>query len=531
MTGSDTEPSAEIPWGASDATIGVLLSERARSDGTYVYCRYGDQALTIADLDRRSNQVANALAGLGVTRGTRVATMLANSIDHIALFFALLKLGACQIPVNIHLRGEGLHFILNNSECAWLFIEDETAAAVAGVISGLSGVKIVRRGALSASGGTDFQGLIAHQDASPVERTLDPDEAMFISYTSGTTGLPKGVLQSDRMLRTAAHGAARLGGIRDGDVLHMWEPFYHIGGSQVLVLALQHRATLAMVPRFSVSSFWDEVRSLSATHIHFLGGVIGLLLKQPESPADRDHNVRLAWGGGCPPQFWKAFEGRFGIPIKECYGMTETSSFATQNFSGKVGSIGKPLPWFDISIVGEDGREVAPGERGEIWIRAKVQGVLTRGYWRNPEATRAALSDGVLKTGDVARRDEDGDLFFLGRKKDSLRRRGENVSAFEVERIIGQHPDVEECAVIGVPNDLGDEDIKVFIRVKDGHALDRAEFAAWCEDKLAYFQVPRFIETITEFPKTPSLRIRKEELPRDTSRAFDAEAGGRKPRR
>jgi crotonobetaine/carnitine-CoA ligase len=256
-----------------------------------------------------------------------------------------------------------------------------------------------------------------------------------------------------------------------------------------------------------------------------------LLLKQPETPHDREHGLRVAFGGGCPEPIWRAFEERFGVAIRECYGLTECSSFAMQNLSGKLGSVGKALPWLDIALVDEDGQEVGPGERGEIWIRERVPGVLTPGYWRNPEATAATLVDGTLRTGDLARRDAEGDFVYLGRKKDSLRRRGENIAAFEVERILNQHPEVEESAVLGVPNEIQDEDIKAVLRLREGASLDPLDLIRWCEGRMAYFQIPRFIAVVPEFPRTPSQRIRKELLPRDVSECWDLEKSGHKLRR
>jgi crotonobetaine/carnitine-CoA ligase len=233
--------------------------------------------------------------------------------------------------------------------------------------------------------------------------------------------------------------------------------------------------------------------------------------------------VRIAWGGGCPPSLWQEFQDRFCISIREGYGMTECASFATQNLTGKIGSVGKPLPYFDVRIVDDDGRPLGPGERGEIWIGEKVPGVLTKGYWRNAEATTAIFSNGFLKTGDLGSYDADGDFTYLGRMKDSLRRRGENISAFEVERIINQHPAIEESAVIGVPNELADEEVKVFVRVKEGQQLQPSELIKWCQPRMAHFQIPRYVAIVDSFPTTPSLRIRKELLPRTVHDSWDRE--------
>jgi crotonobetaine/carnitine-CoA ligase len=524
-------PLGEMPWGASDLPIGELLARRAATDATFPYCVVGERTVTVGELDKLSNRIANALTAAGLQRGDRIATMLANSVEHMALFFAMSKLGVIQVPVNLHLRGEGLAYIISNADCACVIGEGDLADLLLPIVAQHKIPRVFWHTPKSSEKRRDLASLIQWPDDSPPAERVAPVDTIYICYTSGTTGLPKGVMMTDRMLRVAAWAAGRVCDLRDGDILHMWEPFYHIGGCEVLLVAVQHRITIGLVPKFSVSRFWSEVRELGATHIHFLGGVLALLLKEPPSPRDREHNVRVAWGGGCPDPVWRAFEERFGIPIRECYGMTECASFATQNLTGKIGSVGKALPYFDVTIMNEAGKEVGPGERGEIWIREHVPGIITKGYWRNPKATAAALENGVLRTGDLGMKDAEGDYVYFGRKKDSLRRRGENIAAFEVERIINQHPLVEESAIVGVANELADEDIKAFIRPKSGSQLAPLDLIRWCEGRMAYFQIPRFIAMIDEFPRTPSLRIRKELLPRTTDDCWDLEKSGHTLRR
>jgi crotonobetaine/carnitine-CoA ligase len=209
--------------------------------------------------------------------------------------------------------------------------------------------------------------------------------------------------------------------------------------------------------------------------------------------------------------------------VRECYGMTEASSFTTLNTEDKLGSVGKPLPYFEVRIADDDGRFLGPEQRGEIWVKEKVPGVIMTGYFDNPAATAGALKDGWLRTGDLGYTDDEGFFYFAGRKKDSLRRRGENISAWEVERVLNEHPAVAESAVIGVDNEIADQDLKAFLRLKPGERLGAAELVQWCEPRMAAFQIPRFIAFIEDFPKTPTERIRKELLPRTTQDCFDRE--------
>jgi crotonobetaine/carnitine-CoA ligase len=333
------------------------------------------------------------------------------------------------------------------------------------------------------------------------------------------------------MVRIAACAAARVADVRNGDVFLMWEPINHIGGLEVLVLATRFRITLVMVERFSVSRFWPNVRQYGVTQLHFLGGVLALLLKAEPRPEDREHGIRVAWGGGCPVSIWRDFEERFEIPIREGYGMTECASFTTQNLTCKVGSIGACLPYFEMRVVDEQGQFLGSGKLGELWVRANQPGIVTPGYWRNPAATAALFEGEWLKTGDIGWCDEDGDFYYSGRKKDSIRRRGENVAAFEVERVLSDHPAITESAVIGVPNALADEDIKAFVRLRPGETLSPLALVQWCERHLAYFQIPRYIAFVDSLPKTPSERVRKDALSQSTKDCWDLERSGYKLRR
>jgi crotonobetaine/carnitine-CoA ligase len=250
--------------------------------------------------------------------------------------------------------------------------------------------------------------------------------------------------------------------------------------------------------------------------------VLQLLLKQPPRTDDKNHAVKIAWGGGCPVEVWREFEQRFGVEIREGYGMTETSSFSVINTSGKLGSIGKAIAYFDVEIVDDNGQQTLPGKVGEIRVAAREAGVLVREYYRDPATTTATLRGGWLYTGDLAHMDEEGFLFFHGRKKDSLRRRGENISAWEVERVVNEHPLVVESALVGVNNEIGDEDLKLFVKPKDV-SLSASDLIAWCKPRMAAFQVPRFIAFVDDFRKTPTQRIQKQFLSRETNDCWDSE--------
>lgn len=495
-----------------------LFAAIAAEEGGRIYARYDGAAITFADLDRMSASLAANLFALGAARGDRIAVMMRNSPASLALIFAIARAGLVWVPVNAALRGEGLRHVLTHADPRVLVADAEAFPRIDESGAALGGVPRVAVGdpsaALRLEPMLDGDGRL---DAPPPA----PEDLFAIMYTSGTTGPAKGVMVTHRMLRLAGEGALLVAAAQDGDVLFVWEPLYHIGGAQLVVLPLRRRIVLAMVGRFSASRFWQEVKAERATHIHFLGGILQILLKQPQGDLDRAHGARIAWGGGCPVDIWRPFEQRFGLQIRECYGMTEASSFTSFNDLDVVGSVGRPVPWLSVAILDEAGAPVPQGNRGEIVVRASDAGALTPGYFRNPQATAKALRDGALHTGDCGSFDAVGNLFFHGRLTDSVRVKGENVSAWEVEHVAAQHPAVEECAMIGVASDVGEQDIKLFVKPRVDAALDLAALSAWIGARLAPYQNPRYLAVIEEFERTPSLRIMKHRLSAARDDCFD----------
>ncbi|MFT3797643.1 AMP-binding protein [Microbacterium sp.] len=324
-----------------------------------------------------------------------------------------------------------------------------------------------------------------------------------------------------RMLRIAAEAAIRVSRADEGAVLFVWEALHHIGGAQLLALPILLDVRLALVSRFSASRFWRQAADAGATHVHYLGGILQMLLSQPASDLDRSHGVRVAWGGGCPAGAFEAVRRRFGVEIYECYGMTETSSIASVADGTEGGVVGRALPWFDISIRNEDDEPVPAGERGEITIGSLLPGAIFRGYYRDEDATRRALQGGLMRTGDVGSLDERGVLRFHGRLTESLRCRGENVSAWEVEHVVAEHPLVEEAAVVGVDAEVGEQEIKLFVTPVAGAGIDPGALVDWLRPRLAKYQIPRYVEVVGSFEHTSSQRIRKHLLSRSVEGVWD----------
>jgi crotonobetaine/carnitine-CoA ligase len=505
-----------VAFVADDVTVRALLERRAAADPNGCYLAFAGERLTFGELDAGVNRLANALAARGIGAGDRVAVMMDNHPDHVRAFFALAKLGAVHIPVNTQLRHDPLGYVLSEGAPALLLADVGYAPVIEEAAAGGARPAVVWRGD-GPPPGERLDGLMASAACGPPPGAPHSADVLTVLFTSGTTGPPKGVLVTDKMHRASALASSLAADARDGDVFYLWEPLYHIGGMQVLVLALEHRVTIAMTTRFSASRLWDECREVGATQIHFLGGILQMLLSRPPDPRDREHPVRIAWGGGAPPDAWRAFEARFGVEVRESYGMTEASSLTSINTDARFATVGRPAPWFEVRIAGEDAVARPAGERGEILVRGREPGLITPGYFRNPEATARSLRDGWLHTGDLGLLDEDGYLVFLGRLKDCIRRRGENVSAWEIEHAVDAMPEVQESAAIGVPSDFGDEEIKLFVKPVAGASVDPGRVFEWCAARLSPFQVPLYLEVVDAFEKTGTQRIRKETLSRSVA--------------
>ena len=499
-------------------TILGLLEQNAELSAGRSFASFEGQEIGTGELRDKARQTAYLLSEQGVRPGDRVAVMLDNHLDNLVLFFALIWVGAVHIPVNTRLRHDSLRYLLEHSSPMLIIVEERYVAHLPSQEATGQEMLCVMR--------TPSKGFVwsMNQDVSdgpeseyPGPADIKTSDVIFIMYTSGTTGPPKGVMVTDKMLRTAAFACGKTSDARTGDVFLVWEPLYHIGALQLLPVALEIGVKLALVRRFSASRFWDQVRESQATQIHFLGGILQMLLRQEVSTHDTCHTCRVAWGGGAPSTIASEFQRRFNVEVRENYGMTEASSLTSINEQGHIGSVGKPAPYFGVRIVDAEGIDKDINQKGEIVVKELEEGLLTPGYFRNEEATSAAIRDGWLFTGDLGYFDQSGHLYYAGRIKDSIRRRGENISAWEIERVVEQLSFVEQAAAIGVPDELDDEEIKLFVKLTEAVQVESPIAAVhnWCLERLPDFQVPAYIVIIEEFPMTGTERIRKEVLSTD----------------
>lgn len=336
-------------------------------------------------------------------------------------------------------------------------------------------------------------------------------ELTLLLYTSGTTGRSKASMMEHRFVLGHARQTIEGLGLRADDVLYCPYPMFHLDAAVMTIApALLLRATAAIGERFSVSRFWDEVRTLKATVFDFMGATLTMLWKQGPLPHDRDHALRLGWGVPLP-EWAPQFEQRFGCRLVELYGSTELGAiiFTPLDEPARAGSCGKLLGPFELRIQNDAGEEAAPGTNGELLVRALEPGLITAGYYGMPEATQEALQGGWFHTGDVLRQDQDGYLYFVGRRKDMVRRRGENISAAEVEMAIETHPQVLQCAVFGVPSELSEEDVMACVVARPDAQLTPSALIEHCRPRMARFMLPRYIRMMTALPKTPTDKIEK----------------------
>ncbi len=493
-------------------TISNLLLDGELNHPEHVILVADNREISLAEIVLQARAVATQLEASGVQKDDPVMTMLGNGPNHVAIFLGISLIGALWVPLNPDAKGHSLAHAIGIADPVLAFTTP------------IAREQLERAGLKPSCIVVETDGWQLPPRTAPHEAKLpktDPQDVRAVLFTSGTSGPPKGVMVSEQMLVASAAGTAQASDCQSGDVFLMWEPLHHIGGSQIVVMALIHLTRLVMVKKFSASRLWPQVRAHQVTKLHYLGGILEILLKARPTNIDRDHSIQLAFGGGCRPEIWRDFEQRFGIPIREVYGMTEASSFTTINLDGPTGSVGTPVPWFDVEMLTSDGQEVSEGEVGEIVVTSHHPGLFTPGYRKAADATEQLLRNGRLHSGDLGRFDEDGNLYYAGRLSDSLRRRGENISAWEVETALVAHPYVAECAVVAVPATIGEHEILCFVIMADERAFNSAELCKWCRSAMPKHHIPRYWRHVDSFQRTPSQRIRKDLLDLDLTNAED----------
>ncbi|MFA4917515.1 MAG: ATP-dependent acyl-CoA ligase [Syntrophales bacterium] len=531
------------PFEGDQRTIGYVLDDRVKKYPDKVFGYITGETITYAQLGERVNRVANSLLDLGIKKGDIVSIMMSNCPEYIYTWFALGKIGAVEAVVNTAFKGDLLEYFINYNDTSVAVVDEDLVERFYSIQDSLGGLKkiIVRKLSTFAGNIPDtkfeiipYEDLLKGSSEDPkVERPCYTD-TLTIMYTSGTTGKSKGVLCSHNHCYTAASYYIEALGLTPEDTIYNCLPLFHMAGAFLAVqTALVLGTTIAMVESFSASRFWDDIRKYKATVFNCFGSMFPILWMLPEREDDADVPVRIMLAIPARADIERAFEKRFNLKIIQGFGSTEMNCVVLTplNEEAPVGSVGKPLPHSEIKLVDENDNEVPTGVRGEFVYRPKKPHIMMSGYYKRPEATAEAFRNLWYHTGDYGKKDENGFYYFVDRKKDCMRRRGENISAAEVETVVNKYPGVAESAASGVWAELGEEDVKISIILQDGAApIDPVDLMRFCEEKLPWYAVPRYVEFRSDLPRTPTAKVARYKIKEEGvhDNLWDREAAGYK---
>lgn len=514
-----------------------VLEKRAAQHPGRPYLRLPDGApVTYRDMLRSVERMAADLAAIGVRQGDHVNVWLPNGPEMLRVWFAINWLGAVYVPINTAYRGNVLAHVIANGGA-------EVMVASADLLPRLAEIDRAALRTLVVSGAPtlDIPGTklfaIDRLDRDPatlpkLARPIEPWDVQSIIYTSGTTGRSKGVLSSyAHMWHMSGQQAFPMLDERDCYLVNL--PYFHVGGTLPVIGMLNRGGTVAVGGDFDTGSFWPTVRATGATYTILLGVMSTFLTKQPPAPDDRDHTLKKVTLIPLPDDS-RDFEARFGATVWTLFNMSEINvPIVSEPDPTTVGTCGKQRPGNELRIVDAHDREVPVGAVGELIVRSDAPWALNSGYNRNPEATVTAWRNGWFHTGDAFRRDADGNYFFVDRIKDAIRRRGENISSFEVEAEIVAHPKIRECAVVAVPNEMSEDDVLAIVAPAPGETIDPRELFEFLQPRLAHFMLPRYIRIMADLPHTPTQKVEKYILRQEglTPDTWDREKAGVKVRR
>ena len=522
------------------ATVSDLIRHRAASHPNKKFIKFETESISYAESNSRIDKICWKLTAMGVSKGNKVAVMLENSLYSVETWIALARMGAVEVSIGAALKGESLVYPLHLTECATLITTRSIAERHKGTFDSIpSLVNVVVAEDLYAEKIRNLiHGNFRDEDSIPSKGPyfveVAPMDSAIILFSSGTTGPPKGVVLSHLANFRLAASVVDAMNYGPDDVLFNFFPLSHVNARYTTVLAAMiANATAIIHGRFSASKFWDICRENGVTAFNFMGAIPVILMAQDASANDRSHRLSKEYGSGAAGQIARDFSDRFNVKLVETYGSTELG-MVTHTPLGEVsdnGTCGNATPGYEIAILGSPGTLAEPGETGEIVVRTAAPGLVFSEYYDNPTATADAWSDQWFHTGDRGYLDSSGALFFVDRVKDAIRRRGENISSWEVERAVESHPAVAEAAAIGIPSDVSGEEVLVVVVLRD--SAEPESILRHAEMHLPHYAVPRYVRFVGELPRTVSARVEKYRLRNEglTSDAWDAESNGFRARR
>jgi carnitine-CoA ligase len=519
-----------------DYTLNGAYASRASRDPARPFLLFEERIWSWQAFGEEVERIAWLLAGRGVAKRERVGVMGRNSDGHVLLLFALARIGAVMVPVNPDFGVEEARYVLHHAQVSGVAASSDALPVARRACEGLASAPWFLTLDEPQEGAPALSGAAREAKATPLPQDVTADDTVLIVYTSGTTGFPKGAMHSQRSFVTGGEAFVQRVYLQDDDRVMIVLPLFHINALFYSVAGtLAAGCSMIVVPRFSASTFWDTAVRHGATEVNIIEAIGTILKNRPRSEFRPEHKLRAVYG--VRHSMEATFRDEFGIPhLIGGYGMTEIPGVTCNPVEGlrKPGSMGpigrhpdSARPWAECRVVDEEGRDVGVNEEGELLVKTPI---IMQGYFRDPEQTEAAFTDGWFKTGDLVRRDEDGYFFFVSRKKDIIRRRGENIAGAELDRVIGSHPAVHEAAVVAVASELGEDEILAAVVLKPDQQASAREIADWCRSHLAPQKVPRYVLFVDDLPHTPTHKVAKAVLKKDASlkeRAVDLQ--GRTP--
>jgi crotonobetaine/carnitine-CoA ligase len=512
-----------------DYTLSGAFASRAARDPAREFILYNGRSWSWQAFGEKVESVARLLVSRGVRKGDRVAVMARNCDGHVLMLLSLARIGAIMVPVNPEFGVEEAKYVLHHAEVCAVAATKDTLAVARAAVEGLKTVPWFV--ALDESlPGAPLVTELARGMAPAVLPVPEADDTVLIVYTSGTTGFPKGAMHSQRSFLTGGEAFLQRVYLQNDDRVMVVLPMFHINANFYSVAGtLAAGATLVIVPKFSASTFWQTAAETGATEVNIIEAMGTILQNRPRIEYRADHKIRAVYG--VRGSYADTFRNEFGIPVLiGGYGMTEIPGVTCNPVEGvqkwhTMGPIGRhpdpSRPWAQCRVVDDEGRDVPDDVEGEMWVKTPI---VMQGYFRDEQQTKAAFHDGWFKTGDLVKRDADGYYSFVSRKRDIIRRRGENIAGAELDRVIGAHPALHEAAAVAVPAELGEDDILVAVVLKPGEKASAQDIAQWCRDRLAPQKVPRYVLFVDDLPHTPTGKVQKVQFKADAtlkSRAVD----------
>ena len=514
---------SRLPGGAGAfPSMRALLEARALELGPQPFVTLPDAQLTYAQTDELVNRMAEVLSGSGYGAGDIVMIRAANGWGLVATWLACTKLGAVFLPLNAQLTGEPLRQVMAHSRGRVLLVSADLLADVEAIRGGLPDLRhVLVLGGLPGRAPRVEDLLEQASGRPPGGLADDPAAPTKLMYTSGTTGVPKGVVWSRHCeVVWAACYAREFLPIERGEALYSCLPLFHATCQGTLLAALVNGGRITIDSGFSVLGFWNRVRAADAVMFTFVGSILSALARRRPDPSDLENPVRRILGGAAPIDRWREIEDRFGLHIAETWGQTETAScwsWPARGLPQTPGTVGVPSDRCDARIVGVEGETLGPGQPGELWLRPRAPHVMFEGYLGSDGPTAPSrevwTEEGWYRTGDLLRWTDDGELQFIGRERDAIRRAGEMIAPSFIEEAAITHPHVVEAAAVGVPAEDGvEEEVLLCLVAAEGEELDLNEVASFLAGVLPRYLVPRWLRVHPELPKTPTTRVRKVEL-------------------